>query len=137
MNIGKAAQLTNLSSKTIRYYEQIDLLSPAKRADNGYRDYSHDDIEQLRFLQRARQTGFGIEDCRQLLNLYKNQDRESLHVKGLVLEKAKQVSEQIDALRLMHADLLKLAETCQADEGPHCAIIDQLSEAKENKGGMS
>lgn len=128
MNIGDAAKLSQLSSKTIRYYEQIKLLSPAKRAANGYRDYSAEDLEQLCFLQRARRTGFDIEECRQLLELFKNRNRESQHVKTLVLEKADQVQHQIAALQAMHEELLKLAETCQADEGPHCAIIDQLSD---------
>ena len=57
MNIGQAAKQAGLNSKTIRYYEQIELLAPARRADNSYRDYSDNDVENLRFLQRARQAG--------------------------------------------------------------------------------
>ena len=128
MNIGQAAEQTGLNAKTIRYYEQIDLLQPAKRADNGYRDYSENDLEILRFIQRARKTGFNIEECRQLLSLYKDQSRHSHQVKELVLEKAERVAEQIRELQIMHKCLLELSSLCQADEKPHCAILDELSE---------
>ncbi len=129
MNIGQAAKQAGLTSKTIRYYEQIELLAPARRADNGYRDYSAHDIENLRFLQRARQSGFNIEECRQLLSLHEDTSRHSHHVRDLVLEKAERVAKQISELQLMHEQLTHLATLCQANEEPHCAILDELSEA--------
>jgi DNA-binding transcriptional MerR regulator len=69
MNIGAAAEHSNLPPKTIRYYEDIELIRPA-RTENGYRDYSKADIHRLRFLQRARSLGFTIDECRLLLSLY-------------------------------------------------------------------
>ena len=69
MNIGDASERSGLPAKTIRYYEDIRLLKPA-RSDNGYRDYSSADVHRLRFLQRARGLGFSVEECRQLLSLY-------------------------------------------------------------------
>lgn len=50
MNIGKVAKLNGLNTKTIRYYEQIGLLSHAKRGENGYRQYAESDLEVLRFI---------------------------------------------------------------------------------------
>lgn len=134
MNIGQAAKQTGLSTKTIRYYEQIALLSPAKRADNGYRDYGEEDLETLRFLQRARNAGFNIDECRQLLALHHDKSRHSLHVKDLVQEKADYVAAQIRELKIMHAYLTNLASLCQANEEPHCAILDELSEHTQDKG---
>jgi len=126
MNIGAVSKLSGLNAKTIRYYEQIKLISPAKRSDNGYRQYSSKEVEQLRFIQRARKTGFNIEECRQLLSLFNNSGRKSHHVKGLVLEKAAHVAEQIHELKLMHQCLLDLAGQCQSDDDPHCVILDHL-----------
>ena len=60
MNIGTAADRSGLPTKTIRYYEDIGLLKP-DRAGNGYRDYSTADVHRLRFLQRARITGLGVD----------------------------------------------------------------------------
>lgn len=127
MNIGQAAEITGLSTKTLRYYESIDLIKPSHRATNGYRNYSEADIEQLTFLQRARQTGFSIEECKQLLALFNDDSRQSKHVKDLVLEKADQITHQIEQLKWMHTYLLDLASHCHADEGPQCAILDELS----------
>jgi MerR family transcriptional regulator, copper efflux regulator len=76
MNIGAAARRSGLPPKTIRYYEEIGLLT-ASRAANGYRDYSEADVQRLGFVQRARRLGFSVEECRQLLSLYSDRDRAS------------------------------------------------------------
>ncbi len=68
MNVGDAAHRSGLPAKTIRYYEEIGLIAPA-RAASGYRDYSGDDIHRLAFLRRARNLGFSIDDCRTSLML--------------------------------------------------------------------
>lgn len=134
MNIGEAAQKTGLNSKTIRYYEQIDLLSPARRASNGYRDYSEQDLEILRFLQRARNAGFNIDECRHLIALHHDPSRHSHEVKDLVLEKAQRVEKQMEELKIMHSYLINLASLCQANEEPHCAILDELSHDDKDTG---
>jgi len=126
MNIGTVSKLTGLNTKTIRYYEQIELIAPATRSANGYRQYSEKGLEQLKFIQRARKTGFNIEECRQLLALFNDTTRHSHHVKDLVLEKAELVAKQINELKLMHTCLLDLASQCQSDQDPHCAILDHL-----------
>ena len=82
MNVAAAARRTGLSAKTIRYYEDIGLIRPA-RAGNGYRDYSSDDIHRLAFLRRARGLGFSIEDCRQLMALYRDKSRASHDVREI------------------------------------------------------
>lgn len=133
MNIGKVSKLTGLNAKTIRYYEQIELISPATRSDNGYRQYSEKGLEQLRFIQRARKTGFNIEECRQLLALFNNSGRQSHQVKALVLEKAELVEKQIAELKLMRACLLDLASQCQSDQDPHCAILDSFADQHVNQ----
>ena len=58
MNIGEAAQKSGLPAKTVRYYDDIGLVHPS-RSENGYRDYSEQDVHRLRFLQRARSLGCG------------------------------------------------------------------------------
>ena len=134
MNIGTVSKLTGLNTKTIRYYEQIELIAPAIRSDNGYRQYSEKGLEQLRFIQRARKTGFNIDECRQLLDLFNNSGRQSHQVKELVLEKADLVAKQVEELKLMHSCLLDLASQCQSDEDPHCAILDRFTDQTINPG---
>ena len=131
MNISEAARISGLSSKTIRYYEDIGLVAPAERADNGYRQYGERAVEELRFLARAREVGFNLEECRQLLNLQRDDHRQSQHARGLVLEKCRDIEQRIAQLRDMQSHLQDLAARCRGDEGPDCAILDELSSGME------
>ncbi len=126
MNIGEAAEQSGLPRKTIRYYEEIDLVHPG-RAANGYRDYSADDIHCLSFIQRARQLGFSIEECRTLLSLYKDKNRSSSEVKSLALQKVVSIEQKIEELQAMKAMLSRLASTCHGDNKPDCPILDQIA----------
>jgi MerR family copper efflux transcriptional regulator len=126
MNISAAADASGLSSKTIRYYEDIELIPPASRADNGYRYYDEAAVEQLRFVHQARLVGFSVAECRQLLELHNNSRRHSAHVKSLVLEKCDQLEQRITELLRMQAMLRDLASRCSGNEGPDCAILDEL-----------
>ena len=85
--IGKLAKQSGVKVQTVRYYETIGLVTPARRVDNGYRDYSEKDLDRLCFLKQARATGFSLEQSRELLALYDNQNRHSADVKHLVEEK--------------------------------------------------
>ena len=127
MNISKAARLSGLSAKTIRYYENIELIKPAERGKNGYRRYDQSAVEELHFLARAREVGFDLSECRQLLELERDQSRQSRHAKALVLEKSRQLQQRIDQLVAMQKILRELAGRCRGDEGPDCAILEDLA----------
>jgi MerR family copper efflux transcriptional regulator len=126
MNIKAASERSGLPSKTIRYYEEIALIRPA-RADNGYRDYSEDDVHRLNFLQRARSLGFTIDECRHLLSLYDDKHRASADVKALTLEKIGEIDRKIEDMKALRAVLAHLARHCHGDDRPDCPIISDLS----------
>lgn len=126
MNIGEAANLSHLPAKTIRYYEDIKLVQPA-RAENGYRDYCQDDIHRLRFLQRARGLGFSINECRLLLSLYEDRNRASSDVKALALDRIAEIERKISELKSLRETLSALARHCYGDARPDCPIIDDLA----------
>ncbi len=137
MKIGEVARLSGLSTKTIRYYESIGLIEAGLRQDNGYRAYTPQTLDALKFLQRARTTGFSVEECRQLLGLYRDQDRHSVHVKSMVMEKVEQLDQQVEQLQAMRSTLVAMADRCAGDESPHCAIIDELAESQPEEGQRS
>lgn len=126
MNIGQAAELSKLPAKTIRYYEDIELVTP-QRGENGYRKYSEKDIHRLRFVQRARSLGFSIEECRLLLSLYQDKNRASSDVKALALDKVGEIDRKISELQSLRLTLSSLAEKCHGDAKPDCPIIDDLA----------
>ncbi|MFD0917567.1 Cu(I)-responsive transcriptional regulator [Pseudahrensia aquimaris] len=126
MNIGEAARQSELPPKTIRYYEEIDLIKPT-RASNGYRDYSEQEVHRLRFLQRARSLGFTIDECRLLLSLYEDEHRASADVKEIANQKVIEIDRKIKELRSLKKTLSTLAENCHGDDKPDCPIIDDLA----------
>lgn len=130
MNISEAARLSGLTSKTIRYYETIGLIEPAARGANGYRQYESAAVEELQFLARARDVGFTLDECRQLLGLHRDQGRQSRHARELVIEKSAKLQMRIDALQAMQHSLQEMASKCHGDEGPECAILDDLASGR-------
>tara|TARA_R110002110_G_scaffold415612_2_gene651659 strand:- start:120268 stop:120666 length:399 start_codon:yes stop_codon:yes gene_type:complete len=128
MNISEAAERAGLPTKTIRYYEDIGLVEPARRRDNGYRDYAERDVHMLSFLSRARGLGLSVADCRALVALYADNDRKSADVKEIALNRVADIDAKITELRAMRATLVDLAENCHGDDRPDCPIIDDLAE---------
>lgn len=131
MNISKAAKLTGLTAKTIRYYESIDLISPAARRENGYRDYSEKQLRELGFVHHAREQGFTLEECRELMGLYRDQSRKSSDVKALAQEKIQDIENRIQSLQKMKESLSELVSCCAGDDRPDCPIIDSLAAEKK------
>tara|TARA_B100001540_G_C15696250_1_gene591661 strand:- start:624 stop:1028 length:405 start_codon:yes stop_codon:yes gene_type:complete len=131
MNISEAARRSGLSAKTIRYYEEIDLIDPAARGANGYRQYDERALEELKFLARAREVGFDLQECRQLLELQRDHARQSRHARALVLEKSQQLQQRIGQLQAMQSVLQDMASRCHGDEGPECAILEDLAGSPE------
>lgn len=128
MNIGDASRASGLPAKTIRYYEEIGLLRPARGA-NGYRDFSEQDAHKLAFLGRSRSLGFSIEECRMLLSLYEDRGRASADVKAMAVEHLDRVDRKIAELQALKATLETLVTRCHGDDRPDCPILDDLAGA--------
>lgn len=126
MNIGQAAERSGLPAKTIRYYEEIDLIHPS-RAANGYRDYGDQDLHRLCFLQRSRSLGFTIEECRTLLSLYDDEQRASADVKQIAKLKIDLIEKKIKELNSLKSTLSVLVKNCHGDDRPDCPILDDLA----------
>lgn len=126
MNVGQAAKISGLPAKTIRYYEDIELVSPL-RQENGYRFFRQSDIHKLSFLQRSRSLGFSIEQCRSLLSLYEDDNRASSDVKKLAEEKIRDIDAKIEELRSLRSTLSHLVDSCQGNNMPDCPILDNLA----------
>jgi len=126
MNIGQAAERSELPTKTIRYYEDIGLLKPARRA-NGFRDYADRDVHELRFIARARGLGFSVEECRHLLELYRDTGRASSEVRAMAADHIEAIRAKVRELRSMEKALSHLIDRCAGDARPDCPILDELS----------
>ena len=126
MKIGEVSAASSVSQRMIRHYEKIGLISEAPRRDSGYRDYDQRDIHTLRFIGRARDLGFPIEDIRLLLALWTDRERSSADVKKLALLRVAELRQRLAVLQNMCRTLEHLAESCHGDDRPDCPILDGL-----------
>lgn len=126
MNIGQAALKAGVSAKMIRYYESIGLVPEADRRASGYRDYSVDGINRLRFLRRARDLGFSVDQIRELMHLWSDRGRSTAEVRKLALDHATELEVKARALQEMIVTLRSLARACQRGDRPDCPIMTEL-----------
>ena len=127
MRIGEAAKRSGMAARTIRFYEEAGLIEPATRRESGYREFGADDVRRLRFIHRARNLGFGIDEVGRLLSLWSDRERASADVKRLALEHVARVEAKMAELRSMRDAILHLAERCHGDDRPECPILDELA----------
>ncbi|MEY8882424.1 Cu(I)-responsive transcriptional regulator [Donghicola sp. XS_ASV15] len=126
MNIKDVSARTNLPAKTIRYYEDIGLITPA-RSENGYRRFSENDLHKLAFVGRARHLGFSIEDCRNLLALWGDDGRSSADVRAIAQSHLHQIEAKLRELSEMRDTLARLVQCCAGDSRPDCPILEDLA----------
>lgn len=130
MNVRDAAIKTGLPAKTIRYYDDIALVV-ADRRSNGYRDYDDRAVQKLAFLKRARQLGFSLDDCRQLLSLYEDTARESADVKALAEAHLVEVDARLNELNHLRDTLANLIHSCRGDHRPDCPILADMAKSSK------
>lgn len=130
MNIAEAARRAGLTPKAIRFYEAQGLLKPTRSA-NGYRAFGDADVHTLKFLKRARDLGFSVEECRALLALYHETDRSNSEVRALAETRVKEIDRRLADLASIRDALAHLVESCKGDSREECPILEDLS--GENK----
>lgn len=126
MNISEVAARTGLPAKTIRYYEEIGLITP-QRSANGYRVFADSDAHKLTFLARSRDLGFSIEDCRNLLALWEDRSRASADVREIAAQHLDDIERKINDLAAMRDTLSDLVRKCSGDDRPDCPILADLA----------
>lgn len=129
MNIGQAAEASGVSAKMIRYYEATGLIPRATRSGSGYRHYNENDVHTLRFVRRARDLGFSVEQIADLLALWRDRGRASADVKAVALEHVAGLKAKIAELQDMARTLEHLATHCHGDDRPDCPILKDLASA--------
>ncbi|KAF1012678.1 MAG: HTH-type transcriptional regulator HmrR [Acinetobacter bereziniae] len=130
MNIGKLSHAVGISAKMIRYYEQIGLIPAVGRNNSGYRSYSAQDVERLKFIRRSRSLGFSVAEITDLLDLWNDKKRQSADVKKLAQNHIEKLELRIFELQKMTETLQDLINCCAGDHRPDCPILDGLQTAE-------
>lgn len=127
MNIGQAAQASGMNAKMIRYYEGIGLIAKAGRSDAGYRKYSENEVQTLRFIKRSRDLGFSVARIKTLLELWNDRERKSADVKDLARQYVAELNQDIEKLQSIRDQIAHLSDCCQGNNRPDCPILDDLA----------
>lgn len=129
MKIGELAKRLNISTDTLRYYEQHGLIAEAKRTASGYREYDDSHEQQLLFVQRAKHVGFSLVEIKELLKIrIDKQSYQCEEVKALTLTKLALVQSRIEELKRFESSLQLLADRCCGGNeiAEHCSILTTL-----------
>jgi MerR family mercuric resistance operon transcriptional regulator len=126
MRIGELAKSVGVGVETVRYYQRIGLLEAPQKPFGGMRSYSIKDLQKLRFIRRAQQLGFSLEDIQTLLEL---SSFECEQVQKLASDKLKVVHEKLGQLRRIETALENTLEQCaKCKFNQPCPIIETLTE---------
>lgn len=127
MNIGQASKASGVSTKMIRYYDEIGLVRPASRTESNYREFDEREVNELRFIRRARSLGFSMPEITQLLSLWRDRDRPSREVKAIAEKHVNELDARIAEMQTMADTLRHLSHCCAGDDRPDCPILADLT----------
>ena len=129
MNIGQAAAASGVSAKMIRYYESIGLIRKTVRTESGYRVYADHDVHTLRFIRRARDLGFSVEQIADLVSLWQDRDRASKDVKAIALKHLQIVRAQKSHIIEVERMLTDAVDRCPGGPTKDCSLLALLETA--------
>lgn len=111
--IGQVARRTGLTVDAIRFYEKAGLLPPAARSTGGYRLYHDRHVADLKFIQRAQQLGFSLNEIRELVAIQHHPQEACVHVRDLIAQKLAVVRTKIEELRTLETGLAAALQQCR------------------------
>lgn len=120
------ARLTGCHLETIRYYEKIGMMPGPPRTASGYRIYDDGQVSRLRFIRRARELGFAIDDIRGLLDLVDGGTQTCAEVKERTERHLADVRTKIADLRRIETVLSSTAAKCTGEQVPDCPVLEVL-----------
>ncbi|KTT23434.1 MerR family transcriptional regulator [Pseudacidovorax intermedius] len=125
--MGQAAAHSGVSARMVRHYERLGLLPPVARTEGGYRLYGEADVHTLRFVKRARDLGFSMDEIGRLVGLWQDRGRSSADVKRIAREHLEDLDRRIAELQAMRGTLAHLIHGCRGDGRPDCPILEDLA----------
>jgi MerR family Zn(II)-responsive transcriptional regulator of zntA len=131
MKIGELAKKSGLSAHTLRYYEKSGLLKASGRSESNYRIYTANDLETARFIKRARNIGFSMDEVSTFLSIRSDKPAHvCADAKDLAEQKIGEIEHQIEELKAVVQALHKLSDACCGgnESAEFCTIIEALEQ---------
>jgi len=125
LTIAGVADAAAVGVETVRYYERRGLIEQPKQKVGAYRRYDDKHVARIRFIKRAQELGFTLEEVESLLKLQDGTDRRS--IRGIAAKRLEQIRTRIADLRRMAKALGHVLHECEAQSAaPHCPIIETI-----------
>lgn len=123
MRIGEVAERAGVTTKTVRYYEEIGLMPMPERTSSGYRAYDASALERLRFIRDAQAAGLSLGDISSILELKEQGQQSCEHTRALLRSQIEEIDRQIERLQQARADLVELVD--RADQADPADCVDE------------
>ena len=136
LQIGAVAQRAGLTVDAIRFYEKSGLLKRPLRTEGGFRLFRTKDVEDLKFIRKAQELGFSLQEIRELLFLRGESVEACEHVRELLDVKLRGVRAKIAELQELERSLDRSLRKCNRSlrqTGPShegcCPVLEELAQA--------
>jgi Hg(II)-responsive transcriptional regulator len=134
LRTGEVAAQAGVNVQTLRYYERRGILKEPERRPSGYRVYPADAVRLIRFIKRAQEIGFTLNEIEDLLRLRDDQDSACAEVRSAAEAKIEDIEQKIRRLRAMKRALGVLVASCATEGSPrHCPLLEALDDEKERR----
>jgi DNA-binding transcriptional MerR regulator len=120
LRIGELASRSGVSTKAIRYYEDIGLLPPPRRLGSGYRDYEATTVDRLAFIRAAQAVGLSLGEIRGIVALRDEGQTPCGHVLHLLRTRSAELDRRINQLRSLRGELDRLVTRAEALDPADC-----------------
>ena len=134
MNIGQLSATTGVPAATVRYYERRGLLEPPRRTRAGYRQYEAETTQRLRFIKRAQELGFTLEEIADLLAFWQDSATSCGKVEGRATATLERIDTKIRDLKRMRSGLSQYVNACRTrDALSACPLLASLACVEETE----
>lgn len=133
MQIGEVATQAGVKAQTIRFYERRGLLKTPARTASGYRAYSTNVVQIVRFIKQSQELGYTLAEIKQLLALH-DRSGNAAQVRALATAKIDSINQRIESLVQMRDELENIIANCQCGDKaqPNCPAIEKLDHRATN-----
>jgi Hg(II)-responsive transcriptional regulator len=132
MRTSELAGQAGVNTETLRYYERRGLLTEPPRTPGGYRNYPDTTVELLRFIKRAQELGFTLDEVDELLHLDAGGPDSCDAARVLAEHRRDDLAQRIHDLQRMHDSLAGLVATCDLPRADRsCALLDAIDHRPE------
>ena len=131
LTIGQLSKATGCKVPTIRYYEEIGLMPPARRSEGNQRIYGQRELDRLSFIRHSRELGFSQAAIRELLRMTDAPERPCEDADRIAQEQLEAVERKISRLEALRDELTRMVRQCEGGRIADCRAIEVLADHKE------